>query len=763
MEKALHTILEKEPALPGMKLLFDPDRLRVMLRRQLPQVEWSAVRPVYVRYKPGMNCLVGFEALADGMVQLGYAKALQPDQQAKLNKVRHGEQETDTPLSGVEPKEGVFVSLFPNDLKLPAIKRLSDARQKSALMHRLWEEDRRREGKLNVVRYKPERRLVTRLEVEGIPLAALKFYTGRGYQTAYANARLFSSRGPLRVARRVCRSNRHRILGFEWLPGRLLGAALRRGYGTGEEAERVGEALACLHQTPIPSPVQVLNPVCGLEAAAESLKWILPELWPLAQRLAKALVHALDAAGEAQVLLHGDFYAKQVIIQKDHIGFIDFDGSGVGHAAVDVGNFIAHLERDLLRGYIDATLAEALRNGLLSGYNRSAKHPVSSRQADLYTAAGLLKLVPHPFRFLEENWPEQVRALLQRTERLLDNEQGGVHPVLHAGQVQALLEDQAFANVKPALDPAVVTREMADRMGGGASLQHIRLKRHKPGRRCMLAYTWQFSDGKPPAVVLGKVRAKGLDHRTYALMKQLWQTGWGPEASPGRVPEPMGAIADWHMWLQREVQGKTVGALLQTPETPAVMTHVAQSLRRLHHEGPRPGRMHTIEQELGILTDRLDRVRYIKPAATLRFARVLEWSRRASSCLINRPVLPIHRDFYHDNVLWNGSQVYLLDFDLYSLGDPALDAGNFIGHLIELGIREHNSALAYEPLIHAFREAFLSGQPDATRQAVEVYTTLTLARHIYISTAIPGRGAATETLLRCCEERLSTYQRAIVL
>jgi hypothetical protein len=40
------------------------------------------------------------------------------------------------------------------------------------------------------------------------------------------------------------------------------------------------------------------------------------------------------------------------------------------------------------------------------------------------------------------------------------------------------------------------------------------------------------------------------------------------------------------------------------------------------------------------------------------------------------------------------------------------------------------------------------------RRAVQVYTTLTLARHIYLSTRLPDRNHLTEKLLRVCETRL---------
>lgn len=41
----------------------------------------------------------------------------------------------------------------------------------------------------------------------------------------------------------------------------------------------------------------------------------------------------------------------------------------------------------------------------------------------------------------------------------------------------------------------------------------------------------------------------------------------------------------------------------------------------------------------------------------------------------------IHRDFHDGQVIMNGSEPGILDFDLLALGDPALDLANFLAHL----------------------------------------------------------------------------------
>jgi thiamine kinase-like enzyme len=114
----------------------------------------------------------------------------------------------------------------------------------------------------------------------------------------------------------------------------------------------------------------------------------------------------------------------------------------------------------------------------------------------------------------------------------------------------------------------------------------------------------------------------------------------------------------------------------------------------------------------------------------------------------------IHRDFYPAQVIVRKGQLYLIDFDLYCQGDPALDVGNFIGHVTEESLRTCGQASALQDREEAMEKRFIELCGEAIRPSVRAYTTLTLARHIYLSTQFPERSAFTESLLELCENRL---------
>jgi hypothetical protein len=169
----------------------------------------------------------------------------------------------------------------------------------------------------------------------------------------------------------------------------------------------------------------------------------------------------------------------------------------------------------------------------------------------------------------------------------------------------------------------------------------------------------------------------------------------------------------------------------------------------------RPARRHTIADEPRILHERLPLVAEAYPQWATRIERLLNACDRLGAGLPQPIYAGIHRDFYADHVIVDRERLYLLDFDLYCEGDPALDVGNFLGHLIEQGLRTLGDPTALLGCQAALEDRFAQLAGEATRGAVEAYATLTLGRHVYLSTQFPERRPFTETLLDLCEQRLS--------
>jgi Ser/Thr protein kinase RdoA (MazF antagonist) len=159
--------------------------------------------------------------------------------------------------------------------------------------------------------------------------------------------------------------------------------------------------------------------------------------------------------------------------------------------------------------------------------------------------------------------------------------------------------------------------------------------------------------------------------------------------------------------------------------------------------------------ELRILRDRLVLVEQIKPSWSSRLERLLAACERLAGIVPETRLTGIHRDFYPAQVLVHGRELYFLDFDLFCHGNPALDVGNFLGHLTEQGLRTLGSPEALQDRESALAERFLELSGEGLRTGVQAYHTLTLVRHIYLSTQFRERIPFNEALLHLCEERLA--------
>src|SRR3989454_3347720 len=157
--------------------------------------------------------------------------------------------------------------------------------------------------------------------------------------------------------------------------------------------------------------------------------------------------------------------------------------------------------------------------------------------------------------------------------------------------------------------------------------------------------------------------------------------------------------------------------------------------------------------ELNILKTRLPAAASPESLLGRRIARLLDAADRLGAATQEPTTCGIHRDFYTDQVIVDGERLFLLDFDLYCEGDPALDIGNFLGHVTEQSLRTLGGAGVLADREHAMEERFveLSGVASA---AVRAYATLTLVRHVYLSTLFPERRPFTQSLIELCETRL---------
>ncbi len=329
--------------------------------------------------------------------------------------------------------------------------------------------------------------------------------------------------------------------------------------------------------------------------------------------------------------------------------------------------------------------------------------------------------------------------------------------------------DPGLPALARALDPGLVWRRFKRGLplvcgpDGFVRPRAIRVTRHKPGRRCVIEYDVEVErPGAPPELLtlVGKVRARRYGGAALRLLQGLWDAGFDDRSGDGiSVPRPAGLVSALGAWFQHRVPGEVLTDRLAAADGPALARRVAEAAHKLHRAGVPTERRHGMADELRILRQCLRSVADVEPAWAGRLERLFDACAALGAATPEAVPCGIHRDFYADQVIVDGSRLWLIDFDLYCAGDPALDAGNFLGHITEQALRTLGDPAALADREEALEERFVELSGEQARAAVRAYATLTLVRHVYLSTRLAERRPWTARLLELCEERLGVVAR----
>ncbi len=780
-------VADRDRALPGLRTLLDPVAFESRLREAWPRLPDGPVIPRYIRYKPGTNCLAAFELGSGDKALPIYAKAHRPDDAIKFDHASKRSRADGRYGLGraCRFREGLVISLFPNDSKLRHLDVLASESQRNRFLAKLFPDhgDVSRYC-LSRLRYKPERRLVVRVHRPETLDAVVKFYTRGAYPDSRRRAHAFGASVQFEPVPVIAQSDRHRALAFPWMPGRVFSDIIACKDSL-HAARQIGAALASLHAQPGNGLIccDRAMDLARYRSVFESISLLVPALSETAGLVLRNLASRLVDLSFRPAPIHGDFYAEQVLVEGARTFVLDFDRSRLSDPATDLGSFMAHLERDQLRGTISRAHAAEVSDAFVDGYHSTSDSDMTPRIA-VRSAAALFEMVLHPFRLREPDWLGSTERILAGCLSMLANKRtlctGAPPPTrIHSRRKHALsIDDPSTALADPTMpflsdvsDPETIMAHFGPLIGVGGSKGEIRptalsVRRHKPGRRCLIEVRFnRTTPGKPDRSisVLGKVRAKGLDMASFRAYQALYRGEFGPASGDGiMIPEPLGHIRPFRMWVQRTIPGSTATTFSPHPTGPIVARRIARALAKLHACPVRPERTHTLEDELNILRTRLPKAGEIRTAWASRIDAILSACDRLAASIDIRPPCPIHRDFYPDNVLVNGGDLYLIDFDLFCMGDPALDAGNFAGHLIEQSLRSREDFSFIPSTMKAFEEAVVAEDGEGFWHSVDAYTTLTLVRHIYLSTCFPDRTHTTGPLLSLCEQRLSPFSRSLI-
>jgi streptomycin 6-kinase len=418
LSRADTDIVRRDGALPALATLLDDQALLAALNTACPGNRVDSVKVTYARYRPGVTCLVGYQLEIGGIRVAAYARTYSSSGLSQIAKARRslGVPSPLGPGRFVMADGATIVSIFPNDRRVTALAAIGRSDGVITLREELG---LRTDTTLEPLAYRPEHSFAGKVIRSDGAQAVLKLYGERTYRPASQQAKPFASRDSLRVASTIARSDQHRAVVSDWLAGVLLSELLQDPAFKPSTMLAVGTALAKLHADE-PAGLNPLTPAMvgeSLRVVATVVGDLCPELDVSARQFAKLLgTHLLDEP-HVYCRLHGDFHPRQVLLDKDAVGFLDFDDGLAGDPTFDLGTFLAHLEREVLRGRLTRARMEVLGEALLEGYEAAIGRPIRER-VPLALAVGPFRIMPRCFRYREQNWPERMAALLKRAQEV---------------------------------------------------------------------------------------------------------------------------------------------------------------------------------------------------------------------------------------------------------------------------------------------------------------------------------------------------------
>ncbi|MEZ6136403.1 MAG: phosphotransferase [Pirellulaceae bacterium] len=449
LSAANHSIVIRNRDLAGLATLLDANRTA----EQLMQCGLPLDGPLhidYLRYKPGRRCISLVTTSIAGTEQRFVLTAL-PESTFVKQQARAAAAESETmhwqAKSWQDSVQRIRIDQFPFDLGLRHIEKCFDSGERRRLLRRVLGKDTNHADlHLETLAYKPSRRYVaagmiandcaaqtsdSMLPSTVKPIITFKFYSRSQFSQTWQ--RLQSVQDVFNAAPRTVASHeRYKVIAMEWIQGNLLADLIASGQDADTLFFDVGSALARLHRCDSVRGAPAAAAGHALDDIASYIGFICPHLAELANRTINDTVCRLVELRKPRALIHGDFYAKQVLIDRDAthdaVRFIDFDQAGLGNPYQDVGNFVAKLYWQQLVLGQNISAVEEMAEPFLTGY-RSGVGEFDEQAYRAQLSAGLIRCATHPFRRAMFDWPAIMCQLLMLARHVLQATSSHPEPV----------------------------------------------------------------------------------------------------------------------------------------------------------------------------------------------------------------------------------------------------------------------------------------------------------------------------------------------
>jgi hypothetical protein len=367
----------RDPALPRLGVLLDPDAMAPRLERSLGRpARLDAARIARVSYKPGERVTVHYETVVDGRREDAVARAVAGrDLAARARRSRmldlarrvNGRSPAATPVV-YDAEADALVTWLPFDVRLPALAELP--------------------REVRLLSYKPGRRAVLRLDRH-----VLKLY-GSAWQFAAAAAGLRAGSALADVATPPSEA----VVAPLHLTAQ--GAVDGEPVSSLDAAAEAGALVRRLQRAEAPQLMPAPREA-QLDAArrkAALIGAVVPALAPRVEKLVRRLGRSMPPTVRV-VPAHGDFHAGQLLRAGASLIVLDLDAMCLGSPALDLAEYAA------------AAGEGAVLDALVDGYGARPEG------LDWDLAVATLVRASHPFHRAWLAWPDRVEALVREAER----------------------------------------------------------------------------------------------------------------------------------------------------------------------------------------------------------------------------------------------------------------------------------------------------------------------------------------------------------
>ncbi len=245
---------------------------------------------------------------------------------------------------------------------------------------------------------------------------------------------------------------------------------------------------------------------------------------------------------------------------------------------------------------------------------------------------------------------------------------------------------------------------------------------YKPGRKCVLRYRAEWSDGDSvgtdPQAVFGRISHHAK--HTFSILQAL---NTSQDNSLFQFPEPLRLIQEWDLELLSMVPGRPLSHLWHEVDFTEICGKVGTALALFHRSSI------ILDQQAGHLPGPMDlanikaRIARACPDLIATLRPITKSLEKNFANMRSRMAL-VHGDFHPGNILIDGDQLGLLDFEECGMGDPAADVGFFSAELILLALKQSSEPMVLDAALQAFWKGYLAASPGMHGDDLPVWTAL---------------------------------------